>query len=105
MIELFNIAAAYFFRRDVKLLNLLLKKFLADLLGTEVATIGMPDVSALGAALLAGLQRGTFEDTHQLEQLDMARHAYGPGPGAEMARASYEGWKNTVARLVALQSQ
>jgi glycerol kinase len=80
-------------------------QFLADLLGAEVVTIGMPDVSALGAALLAGLQCGTFEDTDQLEQLDMPKHTCVPGPGTGTARASYEGWKNAVERLVVLQSQ
>ena len=35
-------------------------QFLADLLNKPVATIGMPDVSALGAAYLAGLQAGSI---------------------------------------------
>jgi len=85
--------------------NQFVVQFLADLLDTEVATIGMPDVSALGAALLAGLQCGMFEDTDQLGRLDMAKHTYVPGPGAETTDASYEGWKNAVDRLVAPRLQ
>jgi glycerol kinase len=85
--------------------NQFVVQFLADLLETEVATIGMPDVSALGAALLAGLQCGMFEDTDRLEQLDMAKYTYVPGPGAEVAGVSYQGWKNAVEQLTASRLQ
>ncbi len=36
--------------------NKFIIQFIADLLNKKVATIGMPDVSALGAAFLAGLK-------------------------------------------------
>jgi glycerol kinase len=80
--------------------NQFVMQYLADLLETNVVNIGMPDVSALGAALLAGLQCGTFKDIDQLEQLNVAGHTYLPGPGAQAARVSYEGWKEAVQQLV-----
>jgi glycerol kinase len=78
--------------------------FLADLLQTEVVNIGIADVSALGAAYLAGLQAGIFQDLGQLEQLEAAAQTYSPGPVAHMAHAAYEGWKRAIQQLVASPS-
>lgn len=80
--------------------NQFVMQFLADLLETDVVNIGIPDVSALGAALLAGLQGGMFKDMDQLEQLNLAGDTYSPGPGAPTARLSYEGWQKAVQQLV-----
>jgi glycerol kinase len=85
--------------------NRFVMQFLADLLGTDVVTVGMPDVSALGAALLAGLQRGMFKDVDQLEQLSMARHTFVRGPGGEAARVSYKGWETAIEQLVPQRPQ
>ena len=85
--------------------NAFVMRFLADLLGTEVANIGMADVSALGAALLAGLQEEMFEDIAQLQQLGMDRQVYAPGPDLQAARMAYEGWKKAVRTLVMSPSQ
>jgi len=74
--------------------------FLADVLKTTVVNIGTPDVSALGAACLAGLQRGTFRDIDQLEQFSMDKQAYAPGPGARTAQMAYDGWKRAIEQLV-----
>jgi glycerol kinase len=79
--------------------NAFVMRFLADLLKTNVVNIGIPDVSALGAASLAGLQRGIFADVDQLEQLSMSGQTYSPRPEAQAADASYEGWKKAVRQL------
>ncbi len=52
--------------------NRFIVQFLADLLNKPVASLGMPDVSALGAAYLAGLQQKIFKDIDHL-----------PAPGGE----------------------
>ena len=73
--------------------------FLADLLATEVVNIGIADVSALGAALLAGLQEGVFENISRLQRLGMEKRAYAPGPDAQTVQIAYEGWRNAVRTL------
>jgi len=84
--------------------NEFVMRFLADLLQTDVINIGIPDVSALGAACLAGLQWGAFEDIDQLEQLSMNEQVYLPGPDAQTAHVSYEEWKKAI-QLVMLSSR
>lgn len=80
--------------------NRFVMRFLADLLQVDVVNIGIPDVSALGAACLAGLQSGMFEDVDRLERLNMDRQAYSPGPEAQAAHTAYEGWKGAIQQLV-----
>jgi glycerol kinase len=85
--------------------NQFVMQFLADLLTTDVVNIGIPDVSALGAAFMAGLQYGTCKDIGQLEQLNVAERTYCPSRGAQTAHISYEGWTKAVQQLVKLRSQ
>jgi glycerol kinase len=79
--------------------NRFVMQLLTDLLQTDVVTIGMPDVSALGAACLAGLQSGMFQGVGQLERLSMDKQAYSPGPGAQAAHTAYEGWEGAIQQL------
>lgn len=67
----------------------------ADLLGKQVNTIGMADVSALGAGLLAGLQSGIFENTEQIQQLLVKNIQYKPSTEATILQG-YEGWLKLV---------
>jgi glycerol kinase len=48
----------------------------ADLLNTPIANIGRADVSALGAAMMAVLGHGTFENMEELERLHQQKHTY-----------------------------
>jgi len=75
-------------------------QFLTDLLGVNVVNIGIPDVSALGAAFLAGLHEGLFWDIEQIEQLSIGRHTYCPGPQREDVQGWYAGWKRAVGQLL-----
>ena len=45
-------------------------QWLSDVLQKQVHTIGMPDISALGAAYLAGLKAGVFENIEALKKLN-----------------------------------
>lgn len=75
-------------------------QFLTDLLKTRVVNIGIEEVSALGAAYLAGLQHGIFQDIGQLENLNIDRRQFCPNTDSENVHASYEGWKKAVQQLL-----
>lgn len=85
--------------------NEFVMRFLADLLATEVVNIGIADVSALGAALLAGLHEGVFEDIARLPQLGTKKRVYAPGPDAQAIQTAYAGWTRAVQTLVMSPSQ
>lgn len=79
--------------------NRFLLQFLADLLGKEVVNIGIQDVSAFGAACLAGLGAGIFEDLERLPQNVLGEVKYQPGAHREEVQKGYEGWLLEVERL------
>ena len=71
-------------------------QFLADLLCKPVATIGMPDVSALGAAYLAGLKTGVFESIDALKKLNSDRKNYLPRLDLTKVKEDYTSWQKTI---------
>lgn len=75
--------------------NEFVMQFLCDQLQKKVATIGMPDVSALGAALLAGLQAGVYEDLQALKRMGLEKYYYHP-ENREAAEKYYAGWREVV---------
>lgn len=76
--------------------NRFVVQYLANLLNKTVVTIGMPDVSALGAAYLAGLKVGVYESIAQLKELNSEKVCYHPGKDATTANKNYEGWQKTI---------
>jgi len=80
--------------------NRFVMQFLTDLLGVDVVNIGIPDVSALGAAFLAGLQEGLFRNIEQLERLSIGRQTHCPGPERGNVQGWYHGWKRAVGQLL-----
>jgi glycerol kinase len=75
-------------------------QFLTDLLGVDVVNIGIPDVSALGAALLAGLHESIFQGIDQLSHLSIGRQTYSPAPARENVLTWYRGWQQAVQQLL-----
>ena len=71
-------------------------QFLTDLLNKNVATIGMPDVSALGAAYLAGLQAGLYESIESLKQLNADKKIFTPAIDTHKVIAFYAGWNKAI---------
>lgn len=72
-------------------------QFLSDLLNKNVATIGMPDVSALGAAYLAGLQAGVYESIESLQQLNADKKIFTPAADTNnKVNEWYSGWCKTI---------
>ncbi|MFM2326848.1 MAG: glycerol kinase GlpK [Bacteroidota bacterium] len=75
--------------------NTFIMDFLASLLNKNVACIGMPDVSALGAAYLAGLQSGVYKDLEQLTQLNINKTIF-QSTNNENIKVWYYGWQQAI---------
>jgi glycerol kinase len=75
--------------------NTFIMDFLASLLNKNVACIGMPDVSALGAAYLAGLQLEVYKDLEQLTQLNINKTIF-QSTNNENIKAWYYGWQQAI---------
>jgi len=69
--------------------NTFVMQFLADLLNINVAYIGIEEVSALGAAYLAGLQAGVFNSLEELSKFYQNQTLFSPGPGCAQAKDAY----------------
>ncbi|MDI1246918.1 MAG: FGGY-family carbohydrate kinase, partial [Rhodoferax sp.] len=85
--------------------NNLLMQFQADLLGIPVLRPAVIETTALGAAYLAGLSSGVFQDTDELSSLWQAERRFeptlAPGRAAElMAR-----WEHAVRQTVLFPQQ
>lgn len=73
--------------------------FLADLLDCQIITNDIPDVSALGAALLAGLKAGIYEDVEAIKFLYNRKAGIernSDSKNKETMIGFYEGWKNAI---------
>jgi glycerol kinase len=71
-------------------------QFLADLLGIPVINIGIADVSALGAAYVAGLKSGLYTDFEQLKQLNNHITTVNPSTEIGYALEAYQGWQRAI---------
>ena len=79
--------------------NRFVMQFLADLLGTPVIGSGIEEVSALGAAWLAGLQSGLYGSIGELERLSVQRRVFEAGEDRRRVEGWYEGWREAVRRV------
>jgi glycerol kinase len=75
--------------------NTFIMQFLSDLLERPVDTIGMPDVSALGAAFMAGLGAGIFSDKSAFAQMSQLSKRYEPMQDPVVAEG-YARWKEAI---------
>jgi len=78
--------------------NDFLMQFQADILGAPVERPPVLEVTALGAALLAGLAVGFWSDRAELESLEAGAQIFEPRLRAERREALYAGWKRAVER-------
>ncbi|MCF0051823.1 glycerol kinase GlpK [Dyadobacter sp. LJ53] len=76
--------------------NTFVVQFLADLLEKPVVNLGFPEVSALGAAYLAGLQAGVYESIAFLKGLSRDHSTVHPSPDNSIATSGYLGWREAV---------
>ncbi len=81
--------------------NRFVMQFLTDLLQTQVVNIGMQDVSALGAAYMAGLQQGIYRDIDHLAQLNIEKTAFNPGSQTNLDKVArdHQGWTKAIEQL------
>jgi len=78
--------------------NKFVLQFLADLLDCSVVCGDMPDISAQGAALLAGLEAGIFNDMDQIKSLYENKTAVEKSDTANKTKEYNKGWKRAVER-------
>jgi glycerol kinase len=76
--------------------NKFVMQMIADLLNKQVAGSNMPDVSALGAAYLAGLKTGIYKNIDELKKLGNDKKNYKPGSSSNEAIKNYKGWIQAI---------
>jgi len=79
--------------------NNFVMQFIADLLKTNVRNVGIADVSALGAAYMAGLQSGLFKDLEALKEINHPQRRYIPGDKRVLVQEYYKGWQEAVKMI------
>jgi len=81
--------------------NDFLMQFQADLLGVPVRRPSVSEVTALGAAALAGIAVGYWSDRGQLEDVaEQDATVFEPSMGADRRDALYSGWERAVERAL-----
>lgn len=85
--------------------NRFIMQYMADLLDREIINIGIQDVSAFGAACLAGLQKGIFQGLDRLPQtaLHEIRYCASDRFSSGEVQKNYERWMTEVQRLSAFE--
>jgi len=78
--------------------NDFLMQFQADILGARVERPPVLEVTALGAALLAGLGVGFWSDRAELESVGEGAQLFEPKLDAERREVLYASWKRAVER-------
>ncbi len=80
--------------------NDLLMQFQADLLGVVVVRPAVTETTALGAAYLAGLSTGLYQNTDELSALWRAERRFLPTMAPERAQALMARWEHAVQQAV-----
>ncbi|HKK56793.1 glycerol kinase GlpK [Marinobacter sp.] len=76
-----------------------LMQFLADILNVSVERPRVTETTALGAAYLAGLQTGVYENLEQIGALWKQEHHFEPVMRPVLRESLYAGWLDAVARV------
>jgi glycerol kinase len=79
--------------------NAWLLQFLADILGMRIERPRYLESTVLGAAILAGLQKGIFASTRDAARLWQCDAFFEPRMDAGRRDALYAGWQDAVARV------
>lgn len=79
--------------------NTWLVQFLADLLGIKIQRAQMAEVTAWGAAFLAGLQAGVFSELSDIQTLNTHIESFHANIQPEKRQALYSGWLEAVGRI------
>lgn len=76
-----------------------LMQFLADILGVRIARPKITETTALGAALLAGLQQGVFQSLEEFAGLWQQEKVYQPKLAITQREALYAGWLQAIEKV------
>ncbi|HPE16431.1 MAG TPA: glycerol kinase GlpK, partial [Oscillospiraceae bacterium] len=82
-----------------------LMQFQADILRIEVDRPRVVETTALGAAYLAGLAAGVWNDLAEVARNRSSERIFSPGMEAEKAAGYYRKWKKAVSRVRDWQSE
>lgn len=77
--------------------NAFLMQFQSDMLGLPVERARIQETTALGAAFLAGLAQGMWQDQRDIHQLLMPERRFEPTMTHDEAVRLYNGWRRAVA--------
>ena len=80
--------------------NNFLMQFQADILGVKVERPAVLEVTALGAAFLAGLAVGFWKSLDELGACLPLERVFAPSPDKEKQEARYRGWKKAVTKAL-----
>lgn len=76
-----------------------LMQFLADLTGIEITRPMVTETTALGAALMAGIQAGVFDDLEDACQCWQLDRSFSPNIDSAERQTLVTGWKDAVGRV------
>jgi len=76
--------------------NKFVMQFLSDILNRTVCRSSMPDVSALGAAYMAGIQSKVYNGIEFLRTLNAGKRQFNPSSDLSLQSQSYKGWLKTI---------
>ena len=85
--------------------NNFLMQFQADILDVKVERPKIREVTALGAAYLAGLAVGFWKDLEELRGKAIVERTFEPKETPEKRTALYQGWKKAVQRALAWEEE
>lgn len=77
-----------------------LMQFQSDLLEIPVERPDTLEMTALGAALMAGIGAGIWKDFADLSHLPSSIHTYTPSMEPERRKMLYHGWKKAVEKVI-----
>ena len=80
--------------------NQFLLQFQADILGAQICKPQVIETTALGAAYLAGLAVGYYENTEHIRRNWKLGHRYEPAITMEKRTCLLNGWKDAVRRIL-----
>lgn len=80
--------------------NHLLMQIQSDILATPILRSESPDVSALGAAYLAGLAVGVWSSEAEIATLPRTQQRFDPQMDEPTRAAAYAGWQQAIARTL-----
>lgn len=80
--------------------NNFLMQLQADLLGLPIERSAIPETTALGAAFLAGLAVGVWDDLDELKNLRRVDRIFRPAVAANVRAEMRKGWKRAVQRAL-----